>query len=60
MMEFLLASPEFSIQFDLLSVIVYRNTTFSPKDFDDAANLINGIFERIPDYVIQNQKLRSV
>jgi hypothetical protein len=60
MMEFLLASPEFSIQFDSLSVIIYRGTTFSPKDFDDAANLINGIFERIPDYVIQNQKLRSV
>ena len=59
-MEFLLASPEFSIQFDSLSVIIYRGTTFSPKDFDDAANLINGIFERIPDYVIQNQKLRSV
>jgi hypothetical protein len=60
MMEFLLASPEFSIQFDLLSIIAYRDTTFSPAEFDDAANLINGIFERIPDYVIQNQKIRSV
>jgi hypothetical protein len=58
MMEFLLASPEFPIQFDSLSVILYRGTTFSPQDFDDATNLINGIFERIPDYVIQNQKLR--
>jgi hypothetical protein len=60
MMEFLLASPEFSIQFDLLSIIVYRDTTFSPAEFEDAANLVNGIFERIPDYVIQNQKIRSV
>jgi hypothetical protein len=60
MMEFLLASPMFSIQFDLLSIIVYRDNTFSPADFEDAANLVNGIFERIPDYVIQNQKLRSV
>jgi hypothetical protein len=60
MMEFLLASPMFSIQFDLLSVIVYRNTRFSPAEFEDAANLVNGIFERIPDYVVQNQKIRSV
>ena len=60
MMEFLLASPMFSIQFDLLSVIVYRDNTFSPADFDAAADLVNGIFERIPDYVIQNQRIRSV
>jgi hypothetical protein len=60
MMEFLLASPMFSMQFDSLSVIVYRNTRFSPAEFEDAANLVNGIFERIPDYVIQNKKLRSV
>jgi hypothetical protein len=60
MMEFLLASPMFSIQFDLLSVIVYRDNTFSPAEFEDAANLVNGIFERIPDYVVQNQKIRSV
>jgi hypothetical protein len=60
MMEFLLASPMFSIQFDLLSVIVYRNTRFSPAEFEDAATLVNGIFERIPDYVIQNQKIRPV
>jgi hypothetical protein len=60
MMEFLMASPVFSIQFDFLSVIVYRNTRFSPEDFDAADALANGIFERIPDYVIQNQKLQSV
>ncbi len=57
MMEFLLASPVFSIQFDSLSVIVYRHCTFSPADFDAAVDLINGIFERIPDYVIQSNKL---
>jgi hypothetical protein len=60
MMEFLLTMPALSIQFDSLSVIVYRETTFSPADFENAANFVNGIFERIPDYVIQNQKLRSV
>jgi hypothetical protein len=58
MMEFLLASPEFSIQFDSLSVIVYRDTKFSSAEFEDAANLAGGIFERIPDYVVQNQRIR--
>ncbi|MGD0551667.1 MAG: hypothetical protein ABSB25_03340 [Sedimentisphaerales bacterium] len=58
MMEFLMNSPEFSIQFDSLSVIVYRDTRFSPAEFEDAANLANGIFERIPDYVVQNQRIR--
>ena len=58
MMEFLLSSPEYSIQFDLLSVIAYRDTLFSIEDFEAAAALVNGMFERIPDYVIQNQKLR--
>ncbi len=57
MMEFLLASPVFSIQFDSLSAIVYRNCKFSPADFDAAVDLINGIFDRIPDYVIQSNKL---
>jgi len=59
MMEFLMNSPEFSIQFDSLSVIVYRDTRFSPAEFEDAANLVNGIFERIPDYVVQNQRIRQ-
>jgi hypothetical protein len=58
MMEFLMNSPEFSIQLDSLSVIVYRDARFSPAEFEDAANLANGIFERIPDYVAQNQRIR--
>jgi hypothetical protein len=60
MMEFLIESPVFSIQFDLLSVIIYRDTTFPTADFEAAVNFINGVFERIPDYVIQNNKLRQV
>jgi hypothetical protein len=60
MMEFLIQSPVFSIQFDLLSVIVYRDRTFSTADFEAAVNLINGVFERIPEYVIRDNKLRQV
>jgi hypothetical protein len=57
MMEFLLASQQFSIQFDLLSVIAYRDTRFAASEFEDAANLVNGIFDRIPDYVAQNRQI---
>jgi len=61
MMEFLLTMPAFSIQFDSFSIIVYSESTlFSTANFESAINLANGIFQRIPDYVIQNQKLRSV
>jgi hypothetical protein len=60
MMEFLMNSPVFSIQFDLMYVIAYRDTRFSTAEFEDAANLAKGIFDRIPDYVIQNQKTRFV
>jgi len=60
MMEFLIQSPVFSIQFDSLSVIVYRDKTFSTADFEAAVDFINGVFERIPEYVIRDNKLRQV
>ncbi len=60
MMEFLLTMPVFSIQLDSFSIIVYSETTlFSTANFESAIKLVSGIFQRIPDYVIQNQKLRS-
>jgi hypothetical protein len=59
MMEFLLTSPVFSIQFDFLSVIVYRDSLFSTADFTSAVEFINGFFDLIPEYVIANQKIRS-
>jgi hypothetical protein len=60
MMEFLIQSPVFLIQFDLLSIIVYRDRTFSTADFDAAVDLINGIFEHIPEYVSRDNELRKV
>jgi hypothetical protein len=60
MMEFLMQSPVFSIQFDLLSVIVYRDRRFSTVDFEAAVDFINGVFERIPEYVIRDNELRRV
>jgi hypothetical protein len=58
-MEFLLASPVFSIQFDTLSIILYRDRTFSTADFESAVEFINGFFGLIPEYVIESQKLNT-
>ncbi len=38
-MEFLLASPPFTVQFDRASVIVYRDRIFSPAEFEAAAEV---------------------
>jgi len=55
MMEYLLTSPQFNIEFGLMHVIAWRNRRFKPQDFEDAANLIKGIFDRFPDYLIKQQ-----
>jgi hypothetical protein len=56
MMEFLLAAPRFNIQFGFKSVIAYKNSRFSTEDYAAAADLISGILDRFPVYLIQQQK----
>ncbi len=56
MMEFLLASPEFTIEFDGMNIIVWRQGRLAPAGFDSAVNLATGILERIPEYVVKQQK----
>jgi hypothetical protein len=51
MMEYLLAAPEYSIQFDSESVIAWRSRRFSTSDFDEAYGLIKGILDRLPGYL---------
>ncbi|OHB53991.1 MAG: hypothetical protein A2Y07_03770 [Planctomycetes bacterium GWF2_50_10] len=57
MMEYLLASPRFSIQFDLKNIIIWRSGKFEPEDFRVATDMVNGILGRIPQYVIDQQKI---
>lgn len=52
-MEFLLGCPMFSMNFDWNGVIVYRNDTFSPSEFESAADVVCGVLDRLPDYVIR-------
>jgi len=54
-MEYLLAAPRFTIKFDRRHVIAYRSKTFKPEDFAAAAGLIEGILDRLPEYVVRQQ-----
>ena len=54
-MEFLLEMPRFTIKFDRQQVIAYRSSRFKPDDFAAAAEVIVGILDRLPDYVVQRQ-----
>ena len=63
MMEYLLAAPKFTIQFDLTSIIAcghhkpdYSSTRFSIADFEAAIGVIEGMLERLPSYLITQQK----
>jgi hypothetical protein len=54
-MEFLLSQPVFSIQFGPTDVIAWRGKLFQPADFPAAAEVISGILERLPDYLVKQQ-----
>jgi hypothetical protein len=56
MMEFLLASPIFTLQFDLNRIMASRNTTFSVADYDAAIGVLEGMFERLPEYLVKQQQ----
>lgn len=53
MMEYLLSQPALSVQFFENKIIAYRNSYFSPQEFAEAADMVCGIIDRIPKYVIR-------
>lgn len=55
-MEFLLGMPQYTIEFSHNSVIAYRSSVFGIVDFEAAAQVIQGILDRLPDYVIKQLK----
>jgi hypothetical protein len=56
MMEFLMAAPVFTLQFDLTRIMASRNTTFSVKDYDSAIEVVEGMLERLPEYLVKQQQ----
>jgi hypothetical protein len=55
MMDFFLNSPQFNVQFDRGNIIVWRGRRFNGRDIDAAIELIRGIYERLPEYLRQQQ-----
>lgn len=58
-MEFLLAQPNFAIQFDRRSIIVWRDSTYSAADFGQAADVVCGLLELLPGYLVAQQTQRQ-
>ena len=59
MMEYLLTAPTFTLQFDPRHIIAWRSGRFDTEDFDDAIGLIRGIIDRLPDYLVRQQRERG-
>ena len=54
-MEFMLSMPDFSLQFGADAVIAWRNRKLKPAEFGQAADLIAGILDRLPEYLVKQQ-----
>ena len=52
-MQFLLDMPRFTIQFDRDTVIAHRGSRNKAREFQSAADLISGILDRMPDYLVK-------
>jgi hypothetical protein len=55
-MEFLLSRPTFTLKFDFRRVIAYRGSTFKPAEFEQAAGVIRGILDLLPEYVRRQEQ----
>ena len=55
-MEFLLAAPRFTIQFAGGSVIAFRDELFTPDEFEQAEQVVRGILDRLPKYLLEEWK----
>jgi len=54
-MEFLLGMPRMSIQFNDHDVLVWKNRRFKPEQFEEAIAVAEGILDRLPPYLIEQQ-----
>ncbi len=53
--EFLLASPVFTIQFSPTDALAFRDAQFNPETFEAAANVLAGVLDRMPEYLVRQQ-----
>ncbi|MEW6236371.1 MAG: hypothetical protein AB1656_13370 [Candidatus Omnitrophota bacterium] len=55
-MEFLMNAPRFQLDFQGYDIIAYRDKTFCPADFEAAIDVIHGLLDLLPDYLIRELK----
>ena len=55
MMEYLMSAGNFSVQFDCGHVIAWTSRRANPAGFEAAAELIRGMLDRLPDYLVRQQ-----
>jgi hypothetical protein len=55
-MEFLLAGPRFSIEFDTHHVICWHHRRFDRETRENAIGVVEGILDRLPDYLVRAQQ----
>jgi len=53
MMEYLLAAPDYSLQFDAENIIAWRSRRLIGSGFDEACGLIKGMLDRLPEYLFR-------
>ena len=54
--EFLLQGPRFTIEFAPDQVLAWKSGRFRPQQFEQAIRIIEGVLDRLPDYVVQQQQ----
>jgi hypothetical protein len=55
-MEFLLGAPHFSLEMKGTRLIAFRSSTFGPKSFDAALDVMSGVLDRLPPYLLRELK----
>lgn len=54
--EFLLDSPRFTLEFGRAGGMAYRSSTFRVEEFEQAAEVLRGVLDRLPDYLVNQLK----
>ena len=55
-MEYLLAGPQVTIQFDYGHIMVWRNNrTMNADGYETALQFIRGMIDQFPEYLVQQQ-----
>lgn len=58
-MEFLLGQPSFTLQLESTAAMACRQKRFAPAEFAQAAEVLKGLLDRLPSYVIKEQEDRA-